>query len=157
MVAGRDGTIILSAAKDDAMPLTRNFRDTVRARAEREPAFRRALFQEAVQALLRAWSDSSEKRNVAQMLDHAALPWFAELNRSLTDTLDDAQFSERIHASVALLRQLALEIHARALACDPALDDRDLKALLAQHWPSNAAADCSMLFDTVSGRSAEPA
>ena len=34
------------------MPLTRNFRDTVRARAEREPAFRRALFQEAVQALL---------------------------------------------------------------------------------------------------------
>ena len=111
----------------------------------------------AVQALLRAWSDSSEKRNVAQMLDHAALPWFAELNRSLTDTLDDAQFSERIHASVALLRQLALEIHARALACDPALDDRDLKALLAQHWPSNAAADCSMLFDTVSGRSAEPA
>ena len=34
------------------MPLTRNFRDTVRARAEREPAFRRALFQEAVQTLL---------------------------------------------------------------------------------------------------------
>ncbi len=34
------------------MPLTRNFRDTVRARAERTPAFRRALFQEAVQALL---------------------------------------------------------------------------------------------------------
>jgi len=34
------------------MPLTRNFRDTVRARAEREPAFRRAVFREAVQALL---------------------------------------------------------------------------------------------------------
>ena len=34
------------------MPLTRNFRDTVRARAEREPSFRRALFQKAVQALL---------------------------------------------------------------------------------------------------------
>lgn len=40
------------SVKDDTMPLTRNFRDTVRARAEREPAFRRALFQEAVQALL---------------------------------------------------------------------------------------------------------
>jgi len=34
------------------MPLTRNFRETVQARAEREPAFRKALFQEAVQALL---------------------------------------------------------------------------------------------------------
>jgi DNA-binding phage protein len=34
------------------MPLTRNFRDTVRARAERDPAFREALFCEAVQALL---------------------------------------------------------------------------------------------------------
>ena len=39
------------------MALTRNFRDTVRARAEREPAFRRALFQEAVQALLQGEAD----------------------------------------------------------------------------------------------------
>ncbi|WP_342804278.1 transcriptional regulator [Bradyrhizobium sp. CSA112] len=39
------------------MPLTRNFRDTVRVRAEREPAFRRALFQEAVQALLQGETD----------------------------------------------------------------------------------------------------
>ena len=34
------------------MPLTRNFRDTVQARAERDPAFREAMFQEAMQALL---------------------------------------------------------------------------------------------------------
>lgn len=34
------------------MPLTRSFRETVRARAERDPAFRKALFQEAVTALL---------------------------------------------------------------------------------------------------------
>lgn len=39
------------------MPLTRNFRDTVRARAEREPAFRKALFQEAIQALLLGETD----------------------------------------------------------------------------------------------------
>jgi hypothetical protein len=39
------------------MPLTRNFRDTVRARAEREPAFRRALSQEAAQALLQGETD----------------------------------------------------------------------------------------------------
>lgn len=35
------------------MPLTRSFRDTVRARATRDPAFREALFQEAVRALLK--------------------------------------------------------------------------------------------------------
>lgn len=39
------------------MPLTRNFRDTVRARADRDPAFRKALFQEAVQALLQGETD----------------------------------------------------------------------------------------------------
>ena len=33
------------------MALTRNFRDTVQARATRDPAFRQALFQEAVQVL----------------------------------------------------------------------------------------------------------
>jgi hypothetical protein len=39
------------------MALTRDFRDTVRKRAERDPAFREALFQEAVQALLRGNTD----------------------------------------------------------------------------------------------------
>jgi hypothetical protein len=34
------------------MRLTRDFRDTVRAPAERDPAFRAALLQDAVQALL---------------------------------------------------------------------------------------------------------
>jgi DNA-binding phage protein len=34
------------------MPLTRNFRDTVQARARRDVKFRRALLAEAVQALL---------------------------------------------------------------------------------------------------------
>jgi hypothetical protein len=34
------------------MPLTRSFLDTVRARAERDPAFREALFAGAMQALL---------------------------------------------------------------------------------------------------------
>ena len=34
------------------MALTRDFKDTVQARAEREPAFREALLQEAVEAML---------------------------------------------------------------------------------------------------------
>jgi DNA-binding phage protein len=34
------------------MPLTRSFLDTVRSRADRDPAFRKAMFAEAMQALL---------------------------------------------------------------------------------------------------------
>ena len=34
------------------MPLTRNFKDTVKARAERDPEFRVGLFVEAIDALL---------------------------------------------------------------------------------------------------------
>lgn len=34
------------------MPLTRSFKDTVKARAERDPEFRFGLFREAVEALL---------------------------------------------------------------------------------------------------------
>ncbi len=40
------------------MPLTRDFRQTVQARAARDPAFRRALFQEAVQTLLQGDVDA---------------------------------------------------------------------------------------------------
>ena len=35
------------------MPLTRDFRDTVQARAREDAAFREAMFQEAMQSLLR--------------------------------------------------------------------------------------------------------
>ena len=34
------------------MPLTRSFKDTVKARAERDPAFRAALLTEAVELML---------------------------------------------------------------------------------------------------------
>ena len=34
------------------MPLTRDFKDTIKSRVERDPEFRLALFQEAVDALL---------------------------------------------------------------------------------------------------------
>lgn len=40
------------------MPLTRSFRETVRARAASDPAFREALFQEAMQALLGGDADA---------------------------------------------------------------------------------------------------
>jgi hypothetical protein len=34
------------------MPLTRDFRETIRERAQEEPAFRRALLQEAIELML---------------------------------------------------------------------------------------------------------
>jgi DNA-binding phage protein len=34
------------------MPLTRDFRETVKARADRDPAFRAGLYQEAVQCMV---------------------------------------------------------------------------------------------------------
>jgi len=40
------------------MPLTRNFRQTIQARAARDATFRKALFQEAVQALLQGNIDA---------------------------------------------------------------------------------------------------
>jgi flavin-dependent dehydrogenase len=85
------------------------------------------------QAFLRAWSSFSEKRNPAVMLDQAALPWFAELNRSLNDTLDDAQFRARLRASTAQLQVLAGEMLARACAEHPALDGSRLRALVGGH------------------------
>jgi DNA-binding phage protein len=39
-------------ADDSIMPLTHDFKETIRARAQREPAFRRALLREAVEAIL---------------------------------------------------------------------------------------------------------
>jgi hypothetical protein len=44
------------------MALTRDFRQTVRARAARDPAFRKALFQEAVQTLLQGDTDAGRGR-----------------------------------------------------------------------------------------------
>jgi len=71
-----------------------------------------------VQALLRGWSAARPADSIANpavMLDQAELPWFAELNRSLSDGLDDdAAFRERIRGSTRQMRALATEIAARA-------------------------------------------
>jgi len=72
-----------------------------------------------VQALLRDWSAArplASVPNPAQMLDQAALPWFAALNKSLLDRLDDAAFRDRIRQSTLLMRSLAAEIAERAEA-----------------------------------------
>ncbi len=86
----------------------------------------------AAQEFFSAWSARSHRRNRPVMLDQAALPWFAELNRSLNDRLDDDAFKARIRASLAQLRTLAAEIIARAGAGHAGLDGGALLALSRQ-------------------------
>jgi flavin-dependent dehydrogenase len=102
----------------------------------------------AVQTLLRNWSAASARANPAVMLDQAAMPWFAELNRSLKDTLDDAAFRARIRASTVQLRQLAGEILERARLADADVDATKLSALLAENLdlPPAAVGQGAMLF-----------
>jgi flavin-dependent dehydrogenase len=102
----------------------------------------------AMQDFLRAWSKQSARRNPAVMLDQAALPWFAELNRSLGDRLDDTAFQLRMWASAAQLQLLAAEILQRAEAEHPGLDSPALRAVLAgrRGTASPAMAASPMLF-----------
>ena len=93
----------------------------------------------AVQAFLRHWSTHSRQRNPAVMLDQAEMPWFAELNRSLNDTLDTPAFAERIRDSHARLHALAAEILARALAEHPGLDAGELSRLVDQRQQAGGA------------------
>jgi hypothetical protein len=86
----------------------------------------------AVQHFLRAWSGVTTKRNPAVMLDQAALPWFADLNRSLKDDLDDSAFRDRMRASAAQLRQLAAEILVRASTEHPGIEATELRMLLKE-------------------------
>jgi hypothetical protein len=89
------------------------------------------LLNVRVQELLRAWSGGGRHANPPRMLDQAALPWFAELNRSLGDPLDDAAFDARMRRNAALLHELAAEIVTRARHSAPAGAIAAVEALLA--------------------------
>ena len=94
----------------------------------------------AMQALLRAWSAHTDRRNPPRLLDQARLPWFAALNAGLREPCaDDAAFLARLRANLGQLRTLGHQIHERACASHPALaaDEaaRAVQALLAQPLP----------------------
>lgn len=84
-----------------------------------------------VQLLLRAWAEAVPARNPAQLIDQAALPWFAELNRSLGDTLDRHACARRLRENHSLLLSLAAEILERARLQSPALACEALANALA--------------------------
>ena len=115
---------------------------TAMARMRDELSLCMAL-NEAIQKLMREWSRVSAKRNGAQMLDQAALDWFAELNRGLRDELDDAGFKARLRETTAQLKALAAEIALTALADHPQLDVSEVRTLLGEDLSRLAG---SMLF-----------
>ncbi|MFT3817440.1 MAG: NAD(P)/FAD-dependent oxidoreductase [Rubrivivax sp.] len=100
----------------------------------------------AVQDLLRRWGEVSRRRNGRRMLDQAAMPWFVELNRSLSDRLDDQAFRQRLREATARLQGLAAELLQRARDEHPGLEGGDLQALL-ETLPAPAVAYGTMLFE----------
>ena len=84
----------------------------------------------AVQQFLRDWGNHSQRRNPAVMLDQASMPWFAALNGSLLDTLDDDAFRARLRESAARLAALAQELLDRGCGEQPRLDGSALAAAI---------------------------
>jgi flavin-dependent dehydrogenase len=84
----------------------------------------------AIQRFLSRWSQVSRASNPAAMLDQASLEWFAELNRSLRDPLDDAGFVQRVRDTTAQLHLLAGEIVQLAHADDPGLDASEVARII---------------------------
>ena len=105
-----------------------------------EPLQRARRLNEHMQLLMRAWGEATDPKqrrgessgesagalarkaaHRGAMLDQASLPWFAELNRGLRDTLDDDGFHARVVANVAQLEALAEAIVAMATHDAPQL------------------------------------
>ena len=97
-----------------------------------KPAFEagRAL-NLAMQALLRDWAarDPSPTLTGSGGLDPYRLDWCREMNRGLTDQLDDDQYAARTRESIAAMRRLAGEILVMARGECPGVGDHGLDAL----------------------------
>ena len=107
-----------------------------------KPQFMRARgLNLALQPLLRDWCarNAAPARAVedGRLLDQFRIDWFRELNRALTDRLDDEAFAARLAGNVRRMEWLAREILGRARESHPGIDDRGLDAML----DSTAAAD----------------
>jgi flavin-dependent dehydrogenase len=100
-----------------------------------KPLFLRARdLNLALQPLLGEWCERNRAPARAnedeRLLDQYRIDWFRELNRALTDRLDDDAFAARIAANMQRMEGLAREILARARIAHPDIDDRGLDALL---------------------------
>lgn len=74
-----------------------------------------------MQVFFQRWHAVSERRNPKMMLDQRDLTWFADMNATLHDALDDHSLGERIRANVHMMRLLAANVVERAAADHPSL------------------------------------
>ena len=103
----------------------------------------------AMQALLRDWGGRNTTALTPddRLLDQYRIGWFHELNRALSDTLDDGAFFARVESNVERMRWLAAEALARARAAHPDIDGHDLDALLTDGDASHASLDAAWYAD----------
>ncbi|MFO1474475.1 MAG: tryptophan 7-halogenase [Lysobacterales bacterium] len=118
-----------------------------------KPQFLRAReLNLAVQPLLRDWCarNAAPARAVedGRLLDQFRIDWFRELNRALTDRLDDDAFAARAADNVQRMQWLAREILSRARDAHPGIDGHGLDAMpdstpaadsLSPAWYADAA------------------
>lgn len=81
-----------------------------------------------MQSLLRSWAAVNVAANPPIMLDQVHLPWFAEMNRGLTERLERHELIARLRRHVALMGELAATIAERATRAFPGLDIDGLAA-----------------------------
>ncbi|HZX71918.1 MAG TPA: tryptophan 7-halogenase [Rhodanobacter sp.] len=74
------------------------------------------VLNQRMQRFFQRWHALSMAQNPRGMLDQQALPWFAGLNASLHDRLDDNALRARLRDNVALLEGLAARIVEQAVA-----------------------------------------
>jgi flavin-dependent dehydrogenase len=95
-----------------------------------------------MQAFFQRWHAVSEGRNRKVMMDQRDLTWFATMNATLHDTLDDETLAYRLRENVRMMRSLAGSIVERAAVDHPSLRDGAEHLLGAQDTPME-------LFDRV--------
>ena len=74
-----------------------------------------------MQAFFQRWHAVSERRNRRAMMDQRDLTWFADMNATLHDTLDDETLAARLRDNVKMMRLLAASIVERAAADHPSV------------------------------------
>ena len=74
-----------------------------------------------MQALFLRWHEADAGHSQREMLDQCSMDWFAKLNATLGDTLDDHEVRERLRHNVHLLEGLADAINLQAAQADPEL------------------------------------
>jgi flavin-dependent dehydrogenase len=74
-----------------------------------------------MQAFFQRWHAVSERRNRKTMMDQRELRWFAGLNATLHDVLDDETLAGRLSENVRMMRLLAASIVERAAVDHPSV------------------------------------